>query len=571
MDPDVLTSLRIAVSGHRDLDPAAEHEVRRAVRDVLGPMIDRCGAAPVELMTGMADGADRWVTDVADDLGCRIHVVLPKPVDTYRGELSEAGADRLDTLGSRSDVEVTTITDFRADDDPSAPYSCLGEYLARSAHVLIAVWDGSDERKPGGTLDVLSLFLDRADTAGSDNQPPTSIEATDELGDLPGPTAVWVRADRLGRADRGALTTKYLISSGLPGIWRTTEQLPIGLTSMLDDLAAVAEIASEAAGEEAGYPLLDEIPADIDPSRRRALEEIHEAHLVADRLAVLHQSRSNLSFIGASLIAAAMGFAFLWFAKIDDHVAWLYGYLALFVGGYVLYRVARGRHWLGLHLSLRVLAETLRVRFFLTILGIADRVDVRRVFAFTGVVSFPGFGWAVEADRMGVPTTRHLSSEVGAMSDLARVEWVHDQARYFQNRISELHVRHKRLELVQGVLYVLSFIAVIVIIVWGKDLKDVYGPGHVSFKTILVFLMGLLPLWLTLWELHQSRMATRELLWQFRNQAAIFRQASVHLSDLEHEDAMEQIFVELAERSLFETYLWAIHRFHREFTPPSGG
>ena len=83
--------------------------------------------------------------------------------------------------------------------------------------------------------------------------------------------------------------------------------------------------------------------------------------------------------------------------------------------------------------------------------------------------------------------------------------------------------------------------------------------------------MGLLPLWLTLWELHQGRMATRELLWQFRNQATIFGRASTELKGLGHEDAKASIYVDLAERSLFETYLWTIHRFHREFSPPSGG
>ena len=80
-----------------------------------------------------------------------------------------------------------------------------------------------------------------------------------------------------------------------------------------------------------------------------------------------------------------------------------------------------------------------------------------------------------------------------------------------------------------------------------------------------------LPLGLTLWELHQGRMATRELLWQFQNQATIFARASSDLQGTGHEDAKAQIYVDLAERSLFETYLWTIHRFHREFSPPSGG
>ncbi|MGI9622420.1 MAG: hypothetical protein ACR2PK_06245, partial [Acidimicrobiales bacterium] len=309
----------------------------------------------------------------------------------------------------------------------------------------------------------------------------------------------------------------------------------------------------------------------LDPARRAAADDIQAAYLAADRLAMLNQTRSDWAFIGASLIAAGMGFAFLWFAKIDDNLIWLYAYLVLFAVGYALFRMAHSKRWLHNHLSFRVLAETLRVRYFMSLLGLDERVDVRRVMAQTGVSSFPGFAWAREADRVGVPLAQGLPTSIGSRGELVNVHWVDDQAAYFGRKVEQLETRHERLELVQRVLYVLSFLAVLAIIAYGSDLKKVYLPGDVSMKTALIFLMGLLPLWLTLWELHQGRMATRELLWQFRNQATIFSRASAELEVPGHDDAKAQIYVDLAERSLFETYLWTIHRFHREFSPPSGG
>jgi hypothetical protein len=36
--------------------------------------------------------------------------------------------------------------------------------------------------------------------------------------------------------------------------------------------------------------------------------------------------------------------------------------------------------------------------------------------------------------------------------------------------------------------------------------------------------MGLLPLWLGIWEIYQHRMATKELLWQYRNKSLVFNQ-----------------------------------------------
>lgn len=573
----MISTLRIAVTGHRDLETSQTQELKTLVRDAIGSVIDKCSPAQIEIVTGMADGADQLVTDVARELGCRVHIALPKQLDDYRPELSPEGRQRLDELISESNVRVSVVEGDSVGNaqelGEAASYHRLGTYLARSANVLIALWDGQLERKPGGTLDVLTHYLDRTYGPEPQTDLPLAIEAGDQTDDLPGPTAIWIGVARSGSSASEPPSARFLTGSGIRGVWRTSEQMPAGLTGMLDALGAAATAVAEDTGPGAGYPLVDQIPVDLDPSRRDALDEIHDTYLAADNLAVRHQSRSDRAFIGASLIAAAMGFAFLWFAKIDDHVAWLYAYLVLFMSGYLVFRIARSRHWLRHHLSMRVLAETLRVRFFTTLLGIADQVDIRRVLTLTGVSSFPGFEWVAEADRIGVPTTQNLPSELTSQNEIVREKWVDDQAAYFERKIRQLEARHERLEIVQRVLYVLSFLAAAVIIVYGSELKSVYAPGHVSTKTILIFLMGLLPLWLTFWELHQGRMATRELLWQFRNQAMIFRRASDQLHDT-GTDAVEvrlETYRELAERSLFETYLWTIHRFHREFTPPSGG
>jgi hypothetical protein len=430
------------------------------------------------------------------------------------------------------------------------------------------------ERKRGGTLDVLTSFLEQRFDAEPSDEVPDPIRSSDEAPDHAGPTAVWIQGARAGSDSTDAPSVQpavYVGPSGISGVWHGGHAIPPALTNMLEDLSRTTLESTRTDAAPAGYPLLRVGPGELGPIQRDALDDIHAAYLAADSLAMVNQTRSDWAFIGASLIAAGMGFAFLWFAKIDDHLGWLYAYLWLFAVGYVLFRMAHSRRWLHNHLSFRVLAETLRVRYFMALLGLDGAVDVRRVMAQTGVSSFPGFAWAREADRIGVPLAQGLPDSIESQGRVVNVHWVDDQAAYFGRKVKELKIRHERLELVQRGLYVLSFLAVLGIIAFGADLKSVYVPGHVSLKTILIFLMGLLPLWLTLWELHQGRMATRELLWQFRNQATIFGRASAELKGLGHDDAKAQIYVDLAERSLFETYLWTIHRFHREFSPPSGG
>lgn len=570
-DPVVV---RVALTGHRDLTSANGPENRRLVGEALASIVGSSAPARVELLTGLADGADLLATEVAQSMGIDIHVVLPKPLDAYRTELSEAAAATLDALAADPDVPLTVIgpAEPAADEDESAPYLRLGLYLAEAAHVLIAFWDGSFERKPGGTLDVLARFLDHAYDPDGDTSSEPIIEDSKAAGALGGSSAVWIESSRGEIADPPQPRMHYLTSSGSPGMWLRSDETPGGLEQMLHDAAAAAALAIDKADAiGSGYPLLDELPEDLDPVEVAALDEIHSAYLQADQLAILEQTRSDRSFILVAWIAAAMGFAFLWFAKISAENIWLYVYLLLFLSGYLLFRWARSANWLRHHLSMRILAETLRVRYFATLLGVANQIDVRRLLSLTGVASFPGLAWAVEADRVGVPTTGVPPDPQVAQIQLVRSDWVDDQTAYFKTKVERLEVRHERLEVITRVLYVLSALTVVVLIFWSTQLKKEYLWDDVSAKTFVVFLMGLLPLWLTIWELHQGRMATRELLWQFRNQSEIFSHASLQLRWLRDPDAQIRVFVELAERSLFEAYLWTIHRFHREFEPPSGG
>jgi hypothetical protein len=81
----------------------------------------------------------------------------------------------------------------------------------------------------------------------------------------------------------------------------------------------------------------------------------------------------------------------------------------------------------------------------------------------------------------------------------------------------------------------------------------------------------ILALFLGAWKLHQSKMATRELIWQYKNQLAHFLRASTELERTATPSRKAELLVDLARRSLMESYLWTIHRYHREHAPPGGG
>jgi hypothetical protein len=117
------------------------------------------------------------------------------------------------------------------------------------------------------------------------------------------------------------------------------------------------------------------------------------------------------------------------------------------------------------------------------------------------------------------------------------------------------------------VLFAVILLVMMSLILLGESAHDL-RLGSVTLHSVLTFTMGLLAVGLGIWELHQNKMATRELLWQYRNQLEHFSVARTQLSRTTSGGRRRQILADLGKDSLMESYLWTIHRYHREHEPP---
>jgi hypothetical protein len=134
----------LGVSGHRRLlDP-----------DACRPLIDRVLDGidePGDLVSSLAEGADRLVAARALQRGWRLVVVLPLDVDDYArdfsGEDSRRAFDEL--LDAASEVEKVGSAQR-----PEA-YRAAGRRMLDRVDGLVAVWDGRPARGVGGTAEVV--------------------------------------------------------------------------------------------------------------------------------------------------------------------------------------------------------------------------------------------------------------------------------------------------------------------------------------------------------------------------------------------------------------------------------
>jgi hypothetical protein len=136
---------RIAISGHRGLNPKTAALISQAIREKLS---ENRGA--VVGLSCLADGADQIFARAVIDLGGTLEAVIPA-VQYRVGLPSEARAE-YDSLLDRA-VAVHRLPFVES---TSQAHMAASRLLVGQADELYAVWDGQPARGFGGTADVVA-------------------------------------------------------------------------------------------------------------------------------------------------------------------------------------------------------------------------------------------------------------------------------------------------------------------------------------------------------------------------------------------------------------------------------
>ena len=573
----------VGVTGHRDLITDNDAVLAERIDTLLTELRVALGPVPLVIACGMADGADRIVACRALELGIAVHAVLPMPKQHYLRDFSPASAKELKLLLARDGVSLHEIplhtdTTLQALARPGPArdrqYGLLGDYLQRRSNLMLGLWDGNVERLEGGTADVLLSYLHGQERRDED----AGISSLRLVKDAPIPPAAnlvaWIEVGRQSAQDPRPPGLSYLGATPDARTLVRMEEMPGALKQRLAALRAHYEEydrLKESGQAPPARGLLDGLPRKPPASLQPILAHIDAEYQRADGLAVHNQKRSDRIFKIFGLMAGAMGLFFLLYAKIAALKVFLIVYLLLFASGYIIFRMAKKSHWFSRHLIDRVIAESMRVNFYMVLAGVNDRINMRRLVSLTGIENFSGFAWLFDVMRMVQPLASDSKAPNMKTLGLVKKGWIDDQSAYFQSKIQSLSHSHHRLERIKYGLLALSIIGVVALLLFKHHLASVALTGDLDLKTVMVFLMGLLPLWLGIWEAYQSKMAMRELLWQYRIQADHFRRAAEQTKGDVPAEKFQCVIADLGEHSLFGTYLWTIHRYHREVEPPSAG
>jgi hypothetical protein len=568
----------VGVSGHRDLDPDDITRLREAVRDFVQQLKTHLPDTELRLIVGMAAGADLLVAETALGLGVPVEAVLPMPLEHYAADFDAKTLTCLKDLLRRPEVRCVelsagggAVSGPHSREQRDAMYANLTDTLIRRSSLLLALWDGRSSHLPGGTADTVLRYLGvRTD----ENRDSDALQFTELAEESPAAARLvyWtpvVRSRAAGEAPAGSPC--YLAGAG-DHVLQIQRTMPERLKRQLAELnsynlefqrLSAAGRLREPESLMASLP----VPPTLPPSAM--LEDIDAQYGKADALAVHYQRRSDRLFDLFAFMAFAMGVAYLIYEKLTESRALLIAYLMTLLTSLGVYYVLQGKRWFGKHLTYRALAETLRARFYLRLAGADRRMDAGEVLALSGIERFRGFSWigfvlkGIEAADDGAGPEH--SFERGKVEEV----WIEGQFRYFTRKVARLERASRRVKHLRHFLFVAILVVISLLFCFGDQLHRIDMGLGVPLKNILTFSMGFMAVLLGVWELHQDKMATRELLWQYRNQLSHFAHAKLQLARVATPARRHDVLVELGKDSLMESYLWAIHRYHREHEPPA--
>jgi hypothetical protein len=534
----------------------------------------------LRFIVGMAEGADLLIAQMALDLGLRVDAVLPMPFAHYAADFDAKALEVLKVLLQHPRVRCVELRSAHVDlaAGPCTPaerdtlYANLSETLIRRSSLLLALWDGHPSPLPGGTADTVLRYLGVRSEESTGQGRVDFVDAPHDL-EWESRLVYWIPTSRRGSAVAADLEPCFVFGVG-DNTLHVQKVMPLRLASQLAELNNYNRSYEHlSAGIGTPDSLLANLPADVPLHDRHTLEEIDAQYGKADLLAIYYQKHSERLFALFGLMAFVMGLAYLVYEKLVESRIVIISYLVLLLASVAIYYRLQGKEWFAKHLICRMIAETMRARFYVTLAGTDHLVDAEEVLSLSGIDKFRGFSWIGHVLKGVGAIDRHPKPHSSHDSRRARYvdqAWIDAQHKYFKKRVERLESSSSRVKWLKNIVFVVIICVIVTVVLLGDPVRPATLSDSISLKNLFTFGMGVLIVLLGVMELHQNKMATRELLWQYRNQLGHFSRAKLQLSRIAAPSKRRQVLAELGKESLMESCLWTIHRYHREHEPPHG-
>ncbi len=567
----------MSVSGHRNIHKNSLKKIKEQLRHEMKVFAKSVGYENIELVTGLAEGADTIATQIALQENIGVRIVLPAPLEIYKADFKGHALTEFENivnLGKRkknitiqeiplpANISTEDISDHEA---RKIIYVRLMDYLVRRSNIIFVLWDGKFTGAKGGTSEVVRNYLNvplRENegarkiyrfTNNKDSNPSSNI-------------VVWFPCRREGQREIKEQKTQYLFSEGFSDkIWRTAKLPGIVLerTNHFKKLLEKVSIVNQTS--------LHSLLSKRQERKREDLRIIDHLYGLSNETAIHFQKFSDKSFLMLSLLGGSTGFIYLVYAEILKVKLLLALYVGIILLSFIYFRSTQKSGVFGIHLTARNIAELLRLRFFSRLSG----VDANPNFQFLKLVEnfrFSNFSTSraiLDFVRCSEPLVLDASKNPRISFSKVRERWLLDQFNYFSSKEKKLSEKIKKISFLKIFLLPCSILQAILLFFFSDVLKSIPILG-LNLQSFCLFLMGVFPLMLAIWELYENKKASGELKWQYYGQKKFFNNGLQQFDEAQSVEAKEKILSSIISQSMLELYQWMLHRYHREHDPPTG-
>lgn len=551
-------SLVIGVTGHRKLRGEDLPALQARVRDFLLGLQARYPELPLVLLSSMAQGSDQLVAQVALDLGLRVIAPLPLPLDLYRADFEPPDLQLLERqlpqvealvlpLGRGNTLQSVAVSGLARDQQ----YAHSGVFVSSHCHVLLALWDGQESGRLGGTAQVVHFHLHGALSG--------QMERRHAAATLLGPDQENVvhhlPVARRGEAEPVDSRGRWLTADG--GV-ETSAELPPQFAQMFHRQAAFNVDARKYAAQI--------IVARRQDSAAAAQCPIWHGFDAADWLARTYQRRVARVLVTTYVLVALMGFTFFTYTHVASQDGVIYGFLSLFLVGMAVTGLASRREWQRKYLDYRTLAEGLRVQSYWRRAGIV--VPGTSAFAHDNFLQKQDveLGWirnvmrGASLDGMLVPTAADAGQVEAVIGEWIGTPRSGGQLGYYSGSALRRTRLHRRAELL-GLVCVALGVGISVVLAIFASRFDAH------LKHNLVSVMGFLSVAAAVHEAYMHKKADKELIRQYQFMQRIFGAAQRLLDGGVEVEEKRRILRALGEAALTEHAEWTL--MHRERPLPT--
>lgn len=557
--------LIIGVTGHRDIPHEDMDVMRDAILQQLQAIQNRHEQTPLLILSGLAEGADRLVVELALSIGIEFAAVLPLEMDDYMNDF-ESTESKCQFKSLLAQAKWVSILPKQEEDERNLPhrercYEQLGYFLVRHAQILIALWDGDHLEKTGGTSQVVRYFLQNIDRYPTKNcfllennqfRPVIHIHTRRENHAIPQPkelagniNVIWPDTpddeyDWYQRQWQGTLTQQGSFNTDMKEICLNyPDKIEKSLSYLLGDSSKLKSLSHKERVLAEFFAICDSLSSDAQLQRRKNFRYV-------------------VIFAFAGVVSQqCYGFFLLWQLLLLN--------AGLILVAFLFYKFGNTRRFESKYLDYRALAEGLRIQFFWQTAGMNDTVADHFIFEQRDELDW--IQNALQSFSLGlVNESSHQSSE------WILEHWIRDQRTYFvgdqesgRKGSARAHaISESKLTLWMQRLF---YIGIGLMVTTALSYEVIYEGLQFEWKSfllnsLLAFSGALLCLVPTL-KLYLDTMAYDEHSKRYLRIGQTYIQAEKLLSSLDANDVetMRRVYLHLGVKSIKESCDWImIHR-----------